>query len=183
MIHQFCRAFGYLILKHDIQPGETISDNFTVNNVFNVSQKINYDVTPDTFNEKDYSHIWLFTKGSTITTNLDSGEQFVKRAGYCSVVDEHPFGNFSVEFTEPTTFFCLSPNINLKMVPVLPKVGFFHMKAGEKRVINKDAKIFLAGGVLKTLDSTKFVNELSQLVLTSDTEFEAVLDCYGYFFN
>jgi hypothetical protein len=174
------RAFGYVIVQNDWDPGEIFSDDYCSNNTFTIEREIDSTLTVDRYSEKDFNHIWLVTSGRLDVTEAATGNVCTRGPGFCTVDVENQRGQLNVSIIQPTRLFCLSANRNLKRTPIIPSVKTFKLLSGEKYSDSNDVKLFLADGKIDMRGLT--IEGPCQLLLASDREYTAVSDCYGLVF-
>ena len=174
------RAFGYIIVQNDWEQGEVFSDDYCVNNKFNIKREVDSSLTPDQFREQDFNHIWLITKGRIDVVEEDTGNVCVRRAGFCTLDVQNQIGDLELSIVEPTQLFCLSANRNLKRTPIIPALKSFKLLAGETYTTHDEMKLFLAAGELQS----GVINATgpSQIQIGSNKVVTAMVDCYGLVF-
>ncbi len=176
------RAFGYVIFRNEVDPKVVSEDHGVVNrNIYHVESPFTFDYDPESYSREKYNHIWFYTKGRIKSTNIDTGESFEKTEGYCTLDEPHPLGRYQVEFIEPTVFYCLGPEANLKRTPVIPRVKSFRLKAGEVASFEHQTKMFLCGGSLAMRGIE--ISDICQLTIGEDTPIRAITPVYGLIFE
>lgn len=176
------RAFGYIITKTEFDVGDEMTERvgYCVANRFKVDKDTNFNLTKDTFNEKEYNHIWLVTRGRVDCEVEETGFKYSRGPGFCTLVDGSPFGTIKGNIVEGLDLFCIAPNLNLNKTPIVPKVTFFKLLQGEI-VEMENTKLFLASGVISMNDD--IINTTSQVRISGKKRVRALLDSYGFIFQ
>jgi hypothetical protein len=176
------RAFGYVIFRNEVGPSVVSENHGVVNkNIYSVEKPFSFDFDPSEYTKEKYNHVWLYTEGKVRSTNIETGDFFEKSAGYCTVDDPHPLGTFRVEFLEPTVFYCLGPEANLKRTPIIPKVKPLRLSQGESVKFDKQTRIFVCSGTLNMRGV--IISDICQLTVNESTELIAETSVYGLIFE
>lgn len=178
MILKALPAFGWIVLKDEFEAGEIFSNELFKENVYTVHNPSPYN--DGRFGDTPCGYQWLYVQGRAKVTNLDTQEVSYRYPGHCNVEMIEQVGRFKVEFLEPTILFCLNGVTNAQKGGV-PNTSYFGLKAGEKRLLETNTKLFLASGEL--IVNGQSVSGHRQLHFTKGSkEVEAATDCYGYIF-
>lgn len=176
------RAFGYLIFRNEVGPEVVSKDHGVVSeNTYHVEKPFSFDYDPTSYSREKYNHIWFYTKGRLKSTNVDTGESFEKKEGYCTLDDPHPLGRYRVEFCEPTVFYCIGPEHNLKRTPVIPRVRSVRVGVDQEALFESGTRLFLCGGSFMV--DGKLISDPCQLTFSKDTKLHAVTPLYGLIFE
>lgn len=171
-------SFGYLILKNEIETGHSLNDEIFKDGHVEI-------VIPEPNDIGRYGQCsgfsWLYTKGSIRWTNVYTGEQFVRSAGWSNIDSPAPVGLFHNEILEPTTVFCLGPTLNIDKIPKVPRTEVFRLTKDNQQTIPNNSKLFLAEGTL-IINGTNYSGTRQLNVKTGDVVATASTDCYGLFF-
>lgn len=176
------RAFGYIITKNEFGIGDTLSEQvgFCVANRFVVDKDVNFNLTKEEVNPKEFNHIWFTTTGSAACFVEETGYHYTPKAGWCSLTDESPKGTINCKVVEPIDFFCIAPHLNMDRVPVVPSVTYYKLKQGDTTTL-ENTKLFLAAGQLMVED--QLIDTTTQIRINEKKQVYAKTDCYGLIFN
>lgn len=177
------RAFGYIVTRTDLEPGEGVSDEFADHNTFISNGPANVNLTKDEYDPKIFNHIWVITRGKCVTTVRDTGQKIFRTPGFNTLqhTDTWPLvGTLDTEVLDDMRLFCISPLHNINRTPVVPDVSFFSLKAGDKYEVLGQTKLFFCDGEL--VFNGINVSETSQLIIGSG-HILATKDSFGLVFN
>jgi hypothetical protein len=172
-----CAAFGYVILKNEIDAGEILNDE-----LFKDGKYIITDPRPNDFGkygDVGSGYTWLYTQGNLKHTNIYTNESEVRGPGWCNLVANVESGMYSAEILEPMVTFCVSPMANKDRLPKIPKMEYFYLAKNNTTTLVKGTKLFLADGTMTT--GTTVLNGTRQVSVSSgDISVTATSDCYGF---
>ena len=177
------RAFGYIVTRTDLEPGEGVSDEFANHNTFASNGPADVNLTKDMYNPKVFNHIWVITRGKCVTTVRDTGQKIIRTPGFNTLqhTDTWPLvGVLDTEVLEPMRLFCISPLHNINRIPVIPDVSFISIEEGQEYAVNKQTKLFFCDGEIKF--SGMPVSEACQLNIAGGS-ITASKPSYGLVFN
>jgi hypothetical protein len=168
MIQKTFPAFGFFIVRNDVDAGEVISDGDLVNGVFTADQ--------------NFACTWVYSKGLIRNTEVTTGEQRLRPAGYNNIESAEPVGTWRAEVIEPTVIFCIPPIAqNNVQPPLIKRLGYFHLPAGASTTLPNATKLSLCDG--KLLVGGMEIRGMRQVQVKSrDVSVTAVEDCYGILF-
>jgi hypothetical protein len=177
------RAFGYVLTRTDLEPGEGVSDEFANHNTFISNGPADTNLTKEEYDPKVFNHIWVITRGKCVTTVRETGQKICRTPGFNTLehTDTWPLvGVLDTEVLDEMRLFCISPLHNINRVPVVPDVSFFSIKAGEQYEVLNHTRLFFCDG--EVLFNGISISETSQLIIASGS-ITAVKDSYGLIFN
>jgi hypothetical protein len=172
-----CAAFGYVILKNEIDAGEILNDELFKNGKYQISDSRPNDLGK--YGDVGSGYTWLYTKGRLKHTNIYTDENQVRGPGWCNLVDTVESGLYSVEIIEPMVTFCVSPVGNKDKLPKIPKMEYFHLAKDSTTILVKGTKLFLADGTM-TSGTTVLTGTRQVSALSGDVSVTATSDCYGF---
>jgi hypothetical protein len=160
------RAFGYLVIRNSIAAGENINDDTLKNNTY-------------TF-DSNFRTVWLQTEGLSTHTN-QSGAVQERVAGDSTISKPLLAGKNTIVFNTNTSVFCISPEANKSMDPVIPNLAHFSLSAGSSATLPVGTKLFLVHGELSV--GEMILSGIRQLEIKSrETSVQATTDCFGLLF-
>jgi hypothetical protein len=177
------RAFGYVVTRTDLEPGEGVSDEFANHNTFASNGPANVNLTKEEYDPKVFNHIWVITRGKCVTTVRDTGQKIFRTPGFNTLhhTDTWPLvGVLDTEVLDKMRLFCISPLHNINRVPVVPDVSFFSIKAGEHFEFLDRTKLFFCDGEIVFKGIT--ISESSQIIMDGGT-LSATKDSFGLVFK
>ena len=176
------RAFGYIISKTEFEVGDTLTEDvgYCIANRFKVDKDTNFNLTKDEVNEKEFNHIWLITRGRVDCKVEETGFEYSRGPGFCTLIDGSPFGTIQGNIVEGLDLFCIAPNLNIDKIPIVPRVTFFKLLQGESTEL-KNTNLFLASGIININDN--IVNITTQIKITDHKKVQALTDSYGLIFH
>lgn len=179
MILKILPAFGWYVVKDSFDAGEIFSNELFTNNVYTVHNPSPY--SDGRWGNTQCGYQWLYVEGLVRHVNIETGEETIRRPGYCTLVNTEKVGTFRAEILEPTTLFCINAITNKHKGETVPDTQYFGMKAGENKVIPNGTKLFLVTGTLR-IDGKEFSGHRQIHITSGDKQVEALTDSYGYIF-
>jgi hypothetical protein len=159
-------AFGYAIIRNDVNASEDIFDDTLRHNEYKA--------------DEDFLTVWLQTSGKTTHLNA-SGEIQVRVAGDSTLSKPLMYGRNKLTFDEASTVFCVSPSANPGRNPPVPLLEHFALLPGASVTFKKGTRLFLADGNLRIGESN--ISGPRQIVVTSgDKSVSAITPCLGLLF-
>ena len=176
-------AFGYIVIIADNQANDVDTDDndFVTNNMYSITNRLRFDVSPSEYVDRMYVHAWMVLEGSWIVHNLATGSQVTRQPGDTNLITPMPFGTYVDEYTGPAKKLFISGRDNRHNNPILPPMTPFILKQGEIYTATEDTKLFLGIGTLAA--NTVTVGEPGSLIIGNGKSVRAETDCYGVIFN
>jgi hypothetical protein len=176
-------AFGYQVVIAEFNAGDidTDSDNFVKNNMYTISSRLRFDVSPSEYVDGMNVHVWVALAGSWIVHNLNTGSQVTRLPGDSNLVTPVPFGTYVDEHVGWSKRLFISGRANKENTPVLPPMTLFSLSEGEEYTATEDTKLFLGAGIL--VANTTTISEPGSVIITSGKTVRAEADSYGVIFD
>lgn len=176
-------AFGYEVVITDIGPNhiDTDHNDFVTNNMYTISNRLRFDVSPSEYVDGMYVHVWLALSGSWITHNVNTGTQVTRQPGDSNLTTPMQFGTYVDEHEGWSRRLFISGRFNRKNNPILPPMTLFSLQEGETYTATEDTKLFLGIGTL-VADATT-IDQPGSIIIRSGKSVQAGSDCYGVIFN
>ena len=161
-----CSAFGYAIIRNDVNASEDIFDDTLRHNEYKA--------------DEDFVTVWLQTSGKTTHLNA-SGEIQVRVAGDSTLSKPLMYGSNKLTFDEASTVFCVSPSANPGRTPPVPLLEHFALASGASLLLKKGTRLFLADGTLRIGENN--ISCPRQISVSSgDKSVSAITPCLGLLF-
>lgn len=176
-------AFGYNVVIAEFESGDidTDSNNFVKNNMYTISSRLRFDVSPSEYVDGMNVHVWVALDGSWIVHNINTGNQVTRVPGDSNLVTPMSFGTYVDEHVGTSKKLFISGSNNKEKNPVLPPMTLFSLKEGEEYTATEDTKLFLGTGTLVAGSTT--ISNPGSILIGSGKTVRAEADCYGVIFN
>ena len=159
-------AFGYAIIRNDVNALEDILDDTLRHNEYKA--------------DEEFLTVWLQTSGKTTHLN-SSGEIQVRVAGDSTLSKPLMYGRNKLTFDEASTVFCVSPSANPGRNPPVPPLEHFTLASGASVMLKKGTRLFLADGTLR-IDDNNITGPRQIAVTSGDKSVSAITPCLGLLF-
>lgn len=176
-------AFGYEVVIADIDSNyiDTDDNDFVTNNMYKISNRLRFDISPSEYVDGMYAHVYVVLAGSWIVHNLNTGTQVTRQPGDNNLTTPIPFGTYVDEHIGWSKRLFISGRFNRKNNPILPPMTYFGLKEGEEYTATEDTKLFLGIGTL--VANTTTISQPGSIVISSGKTVRATTDCHGVIFN
>lgn len=183
MVSSNYMAFGYMINKIQLEPGEvfrTKCKKYVVGDWYVVDSGYNPNLTRENYESGDftYSEISLHVSGKVNITPMHTMVPVEYTRGHCNVDRPYDKGMVKEEVIETSVIFNITPFDNLNNVPVLPNVSVLRWSVGD--IIEPPLRFFLADGSFSKGGDTYSTTGAYTLSVGS---IEITSDCLGFIFN
>jgi hypothetical protein len=170
-------AFGYALVRTELQAGEIVYDGHCTNGVL----KVDGVEAGNIQRVGGALFIWMIANGKHTHTNVQTGEKFTLEGGWCSLNNPLPSGIYSLTIDEDSHSVCLASDVNTDR-PFPPDVEYFSLRAGEARQFPQGTKLYLVEGGLQ-IDGAVFSNMRQLRFSSGDKIVTANKNSFGLIFN
>jgi hypothetical protein len=161
-------AFGYVVIRHQIEKNEILNDELYDNGLVTIAPP--------------FDTCWLYTKGLVNQVNIDTQKVSVRGPGYCNALIKETAGVWRADFKEDSTVFCVpQPKPANPLILLIDNLQVFSLKAGQSTTLAQSTKLSLCQGQLKIGSAT--IRDLRQIEFKSGSRSViAIEDCFGLIF-